>query len=197
MLPEGLTATNPETFNCYIPDRARRNGIDTWGGYFRSTRKRANKHLDEPVKGRYPVPCLDAAGVPVLAVPLDQHGQRFAPVDPDKWVEMQEAGLIGLWGANRNGSGVIKVRAYAPMAGQGRSHFQVGRWILNLAKGEEVHFLNGDPTDLRVANMSVRGKPAPAINRGPSTREKAALCVNRHRRAIEEGRTFSREGTTT
>jgi hypothetical protein len=196
MLPEGLTATDPEGFNCYIPDRARRNGIDTLGGYFRSTRKRANKHLDDPVKGRHPIPCLDASGVAVLAVPCDQQELRFIQIDPPDWVEMQEGGLVGLIGIKSH-KGNLRVRTYPPMVGRGRAEILVGRWILDLPDSQEVRFLDGDPTNLRRVNLAVRSKANSTPRRGESTREWASIWVARWKKAVAEGITFDREGTKT
>jgi hypothetical protein len=190
-----LTPIHPEAFNCYVPDRARINGINSWSAYVLSLRKRAGRHLEDPVKTRLPVPCVDPLGRHFVADPVGLQGDLFAQLDPGRWVEMRESGADGVLGIRDNGKGTLKVSIYPPLAGRKRLPVPVTRYLLNPKSDEVVRFRNGDPLDLRMPNLElVRQARAPDSKPRKDARSEVQRGVARRQRAIAEGRKFRRDG---
>lgn len=97
----------------------------------------------------------DEHGEVCLRVPLNRHRTTFATVEYEVWLALQYAGADGLWHSHGNGSGYSTVTMKAPI--QSRStdkQIRVARVIKGLGAGKSIRFNNGNPLDLRSANLS-------------------------------------------
>lgn len=94
---------------------------------------------------------VDGGGDKVAFVPLGRNGSKgFAVVDEADLKMLQELGLSLSW--NRNPTTGVVV---APAARASGSRVLVSRVILDCGPGQNVRYLDGDPTNLRRSNLEV------------------------------------------
>lgn len=108
---------------------------------------------------RQPVPFTDADGVACLHVPLAS-GHGPATIEAADLPGVLAAGVTLAWNLNDNGSGRRYVRANQ-MRG---NTVMVARLIMGAGPEHEAHYRDGDPLNLRRANLYLtgrRGRPLP------------------------------------
>ena len=94
---------------------------------------------------------IDEGGHQVALVPLGREGEKgVAIVDEDDLTMLDSLGLSMKWNRN-HGTGVV----IAPARRSSGSNVQVARVIVDAGPGENVHYRNGDPTDLRRENIEI------------------------------------------
>lgn len=94
---------------------------------------------------------MQEGGRKVAFVPLGRSGAKGSAViyEADLLL-LQELGLSLSWNRNPT-SGVV----VAPAKLASGDRIQVARVLLDLGAGQNVRYLNGDPTDLRRSNLEV------------------------------------------
>lgn len=101
--------------------------------------------------GRVIVHTTDGDGHRVALVPLGRTGTKgIAVILEDDLSLLESLGLSLRWNRNHS-SGVV----VAPAGGSSGGSVQVSRVLLDLGPGENVRYVNGDPTDLRRHNLDI------------------------------------------
>ncbi|KFN45384.1 hypothetical protein N790_10005 [Arenimonas malthae CC-JY-1] len=93
---------------------------------------------------------IDDRGNRCALVPL-ANCDRFAILYAYKLAELEETGISLNWQLNSNGHG----RTYVKLSLPGRDGRVVARLIAGAAYKQQVHYLNGDPLDLRCDNLLI------------------------------------------
>lgn len=95
---------------------------------------------------------LDEAGRKVCLVPLGRNGEKGSAIIEEKDLSflVDELGLSLRWNRIAKTGAVV-----APAGNASGSKVLVSRVLLNLGPGENVRYLNSDPTDLRRFNLAV------------------------------------------
>ncbi|MHA6690555.1 hypothetical protein [Devosia sp. A449] len=90
-------------------------------------------------------------GNEISFVPIGQFASKgVAVIDTEDLLMLEELGLSLAWNRNSR-TGYV----FAPAARAVGRSVQVARVLLDCGPGENVRYLNGDPTDLRRSNLSV------------------------------------------
>lgn len=96
----------------------------------------------------------DTRGIPIVLVPLDPKGNRWAVVEAADYDRLPERLKSAPWLLNDNGSGNAYVKASIPSAPGGL--VRVHRVVIGAPQGQAVHFMSQDRCDLRRSNMRLR-----------------------------------------
>lgn len=95
---------------------------------------------------------LDEAGRKVCLVPLGRNGEKGSAIieETDLTLLVDELGLSLRWNRIAKTGAVV-----APAGNASGGNIQASRALLDLGPGENVRYLNSDPTDLRRSNLAV------------------------------------------
>lgn len=106
-----------------------------------------------------PAQFTDEHGQECIRVSLDNRGRHFATINAHDYLAVLRAGVTGAWFMNDNGKGRSYVRAAVPTGIGTCTNVQIARIIIGAGPRTIVRYANGDPLDLRRANLSwQRGK---------------------------------------
>ncbi len=134
----------------------------SWPRLHENRRGHIVTYLDEVAVSRHRPPYiyfLDPHGRPCYDVPLDKSGTRWATISKNDFIRLRGLGATGVWFLNGNGSGNEYVRTHLILGPSGPRPVLVSRLILGVGKNEVVRYQNGDPLDLRPANLiAYKGK---------------------------------------
>ena len=125
-----------------------------------------------------PVRATDNTGNPIVRVPMDRKGDRWATLDAEDFDRIVAEGVSMSWHCNDNGAGQSYVKAYAPEASGGL--VSVPRIVMRAGPKEVVRYVTRDRLDLRRGNLT--------IAKGKAKREDVAI-VRAAREAAAEMRT--------
>lgn len=104
-----------------------------------------------------PVSFTDEHGTPCIRIALSNSPGTFAIIDQHSFTDLVSQGLTGPWFLNSNGTGRNYVRIAVPVEGRrSGTNLLVARLIIGAGPHTVVRYANGNPLDLRFANLAWR-----------------------------------------